>query len=290
MTSTPRTGNDLGSFVSGWDPQPTRATDVIDASRAHNLAATLDLDEHLHDGAELPPLWQWAYFPEWPATQELGSDGHPRSGHFLPPIPARRRMFAGGRLSVNTPLRIGARVDRESRISATALKRGRSGELLFVTVEHVYWQDGEQCVTEQQDLVYRSDDGNATEFEPNTAPLSQPEQPWFRRLETTAPLLFRFSALTANAHRIHYDHAYTTRVEGFPALVVHGPLLALQMAELLRRNAPDRTVRCLEFRLVKPVFLGDAVAVQGNPDGNLVRLSVVSGHGSEHATARAELA
>ena len=290
MTSTPRTGDDLDQYVSGWVPEPIISQDVLDASRARNLAGTLDHDESLSNGAVLQPLWHWVYFSDWPATSELGEDGHPREGHFLPPIPHRRRMFAGGRLTMETPLRIGAHVERESKVTQTTVKHGRTGSLLFATIEHVYRQGDEIWLTEQQDLVYRSGGSTTATFKQTTEPLALPEHTWSRRLETTASLLFRFSALSSNAHRIHYDYPYATQVEGFPALVVHGPLLAIQMAELIRENVPDRRIRVFEFRLLQPVFLGDAVAVQGQSDGNLARVSVVSGHGTEHAAAQVEWA
>jgi len=287
MSETVATG--LEEFVADWRPAPVVATDVISARVAEELAATLDLDQCFDAGDALPLLWQWTYFLDWPRTDELGPDGHPLRGHFLPPIPNRRRMFAGGRVEVAAPLRIGAAATRHSGIVKTTAKHGRTGELLFVTVRHSYTQDGSECLVEEQDLVYRSDDGSSTPFTRVAEPLADPSAAWHSEPHTLPTLLFRFSALTGNAHRIHYDEAYTTGVEGYPGLVVHGPLLAVYMAELLRAQAPDRSVETFEFRLQKPVFLGDDIRVQGAPTDAGADLTVVSGTANTHAAASVRL-
>ncbi|OBF17849.1 MaoC/PaaZ C-terminal domain-containing protein [Mycobacterium sp. ACS4331] len=278
----------LAAHVAGWEPGPIDSHDVISAERVAQLAATLDLAAAPGPGEPLPLLWQWVHFLDWPRTAELGPDGHPLQGHFLPPIPNRRRMFAGGRLSVTAPLIIGVPATRHSEVVKTAVKHGRTGELLFVTVRHTHRQDGDVRIVEEQDLVYRSDDGAATPFARVTAPLPAPQTPWVGHPQTHPALLFRFSALTGNAHRIHYDEAYTTSIEGFPALVVHGPLLAVYLAELVRAQVPDRQIADFSFRLQKPVFVGDEIRVQGGP-GDPIELAVVSGAADVHASATATL-
>lgn len=162
---------------------------------------------------------------------------------------------------------------------------------MFVTVRYDYRQDGAPRLTEEHDLVYRSDTGTSTPFERVTEPLAAPASPWVIEPTTHPALLFRFSALTANAHRIHYDDRYTTEVEGFPGLVVHGPLLAVYLAELARANSA-RALTGFQFRLLRPVFVGDAISVQGTPDadGQTAELSVVSGAGTTHASAQATFA
>ena len=280
----------LARYVQGWNPEPVLTVDAVDPATAQQLAATLDLPEVFESGSALPPLWQWVYFTDWPPTADLGADGHPLAGHFLPPIPNRRRMFAGGRLTVTSPLTLGAPAERHAGITAIKVKSGRSGELMFVTVRYDYRQNGETALVEEQDIVYRSDSGASTAFTRGTEPLPDTDVAWSARPTTTPPLLFRFSALTANAHRIHYDEAYTTGTEGYPGLVVHGPLLAVYMAELVRARAADRPVREFEFRLEKPVFVDEAIEVQGTPDRDTVQLAVVSGGGTVHASASARLA
>jgi 3-methylfumaryl-CoA hydratase len=281
----------LDHHVKDWQPAPTTSIDTLNASTAGTLAATLDLDSAPADGDPLPPLWHWVYFAEWPPTCELGVDGHPRNGHLLPPIPDRRRMFAGGRLEIHSPLVLGESASRRTEVVSTAVKHGRTGELLFVTVRSTYTQNGQPRLTEEQDLVYRSDSGSTTSFARVDEPLAPTSAPWTFEPATHPALLFRFSAITSNAHRIHYDAQYTMNVEGFPDLVVHGPLLVMYMAELARTHSA-RPLRSFHYRLVKPVFVGDAIRVEGTPadDDTGAELAVVSGTGTVHASARAVFA
>ncbi|WP_197383359.1 FAS1-like dehydratase domain-containing protein [Mycolicibacterium mengxianglii] len=278
----------LEQYVSDWQPEPVSSAEVLSAERAAELAATLDLDFVPQPGDALPAMWHWVYFNEWPPTAELGADGHPRDGHFLPPIPHRRRMFAGARLTIHEPLVLGRPATRDAVVTSTRVKQGKTGELLFVTVRYAYSQDDTPRMTEEHDLVYRSDPGSSTPFRRVTEPLPEPSAPWAAEPHTHPALLFRFSALTSNAHRIHYDQEYTTKVEGFPGLVVHGPLLALFMSELARTRS-ERPLRTFDFRLMRPVFVGDGIRAQGTPapDGSGAELSVVSGAGDVHASAQA---
>lgn len=280
----------LHAFVADWRPERVTADDVISTRVADQLAATLDIGQRFEVGDALPLLWQWVFFLDWPATAQLGPDGHPARGALLPPIPDRRRMFAGGRVRAHRPLRLGEQATRESEVVDTALKHGWTGEMFFVTVRHTYRQDGTVCLVEDQDLVYRSDSGSATSFGRVTEPLAAATAPWYRCPRTHPALLFRFSALTGNAHRIHYDEVYATRTEGYPGLVVHGPLLAIYLAELVRTHQPDRTVAHFEFRLHKPIFAGDDMRIEGTPGDGAVDLAVVSGGANVHASAKATMA
>jgi 3-methylfumaryl-CoA hydratase len=278
----------LEQYVSDWRPEPLSSTEVLTTQRAAELAATLDLDLSPQPGDALPPMWHWVYFTEWPATADLGPDGHPRDGRFLPPIPNRRRMFAGGRSTIHAPLLLGQEATRNAEVISTKVKHGKTGELLFVTVRYEFSQDGQPRMTEEQDLVYRSDTGSSTPFQRVSEPLPARSAPWVSEPATHPALLFRYSAVTANAHRIHYDEQYTTQVEGFPGLVVHGPLLAMYMSELARANG-ERPLHSFQFRLLRPVFVGDAIRAQGTPaaDGATAELSVISGAANVHASAQA---
>ncbi|QKW35671.1 MaoC family dehydratase N-terminal domain-containing protein [Actinomadura sp. NAK00032] len=249
--------------IAGWAPEPQETTEVIDAAPSAALAGVLGVEP---PGDELPPLWQWVHFLERPAQRELGPDGHPRDGRFLPPVPERRRMFAGGRFRVREPLRVGDTVTRRTELASTVVKQGRSGEMLFVTVRHGFLRDGAEIAVEEQDLVYRSGDAAAS---PGEVSFSGPDvkAPWTLALTADPVLLFRFGALTYNAHRIHYDEAYATGVEGHGGLVVHGPLLAILCLELPRRAG--RTVRELSFRARRPVYAGQPFVAAGSPDGEL---------------------
>ncbi|MBB4158258.1 hypothetical protein [Streptomyces cinereoruber] len=282
----------LGPYVESWHPEAVTDEDVLSPAPVAALSAVLDRPEPVAvTGDPLPPLWHWLYFLRWPAQRDLGSDGHPLNGRFLPPIPDRQRMFAGGRCSVNRPLIIGEPARRVSSLGPVTTKRGSSGELLFVTVRTEYLQRGTTCLVEEQDLVYRSGRSAAQHpAELDTATAAQTDEAWRIPLETDPRMLFRFSALTANAHRIHYDVPYATDEEGFPGLVVHGPLLVLAMLELVRRGSPDRLVRSLSYRLRRPAFAGERLLASGTPEAQGAALRIASHREERHATAEVTFA
>ncbi len=256
-----------GGGVPGWAPGPVTVTDRIDPWPVAAFSALLDLPRAAAGpGDELPPLWHWFSFLDHPRRSELGEDGHPAAGHFLPPMPDRRRMIAGGRLRVHGPIRVGDVVERRSELVAVREKRGRSGVMVFVTVRHALRRAGTLLVEEEQDVVYRSQAPGVARPLPAGDPA--PEPAGGTVLDTDPALLFRFSALTYNTHRIHYDAAYATGVEGYPGLVVHGPLLALLACEVPRRAG--RPVTRFVFRLLRPVFAGQRVVAGDGPDGLLV--------------------
>jgi 3-methylfumaryl-CoA hydratase len=247
--------------IGAWAPEPYASTTAITPAPVAALAGLFDVEP---PADTLPPLWQWLYFLDQPSQRDLGPDGHPRAGHFLPPIPDRRRMFAGGRFTVREPMRIGDVVTRRAELTTAVVKQGRSGELLFVTVRHTFLRGDAVMAVEEQDLVYRSGE---PAVRPATPSFEAPEAAAHWTLPVTADpvLLFRFSALTYNAHRIHYDEPYATRVEGHPGLVVHGPLLALLCLEIPRRAG--RAVRELAFRARSPVYAGQPFVACGEPSG-----------------------
>ncbi|MCK9988758.1 MAG: 3-methylfumaryl-CoA hydratase [Azoarcus sp.] len=238
--------------LSSWIGREELRADLIDQRTAQALAATLDFEpETMKTGAELPPLWHWVYFTPSARRSEIGPDGHPKRGGFLPPVELPNRMWAGGRLSFLQPLRVGEAVTRVSRIIRCERKSGRSGDLVFVTVEHTI--SGEQGVAliEEHDIVYRQP-------APKGGPLTGEKveaQAEFRQHNHPDPvLLFRYSALTFNGHRIHYDHPYVTQEEGYPGLVFHGPLTATLLLDAFRAAHPDKRVRRFAFRAVGPLF------------------------------------
>ena len=221
-------------------------------------------------GQELPLLWHWVYLLDRPPQAILGVDGHPaRDAIPTPPGPGLRRMFAGGRVSRHGPLRIGAEATRRTWQASSVRKQGRSGPLHFVTVRTEISQGGQVVITEEQDLVYRE---HAPAPAPAPAPQSQPPPvgPRDWPVEVNPVLLFRFSALTYNAHRIHYDRDYA-RAEGYPGLLVHGPLQALLMAELAR---PELPARCdYAYRLVAPLFDEQGLIVSAAAEEGGVRVT-----------------
>lgn len=285
---------ELTAALDGWAPEPVTVTEVLDAVPAVRLHAALDLPgDPPADGDELPPWWQWLYFLDWRRGAEIGADGHPSSGHFFPPVPDRRRMIAGGRATRLAPLRLGRPATRTSTLDRLRVVAARSGPLALLTLRHEIGQDGTTCLVEEQDLAYRIGDGGARPVRP--VPLPE-EVPAGERFGADPVLLFRFSALTGNAHRIHYDEPYVTGVERYPGLVVHGPLLAIVLARALVLSAGGRPPAELAFRLSAPVFAGDTVRVttrraEAGQDGADVVESLISdGAGAALATSRASFA
>lgn len=255
-----------GSALQHWIGREERREDVITAAPLALWNATLDRDDPPpRAGDALPPLAHWLYFLPRAKTGELGPDGHPRRGHFLPPVSLPRRMWAGGRLRFLQPLRVGDVVARVSRIERVEAKQGKSGALVFVTVRHEICGPLGLALIEEHDIVYcEAPAAGAAVSQPPAAPT---DAAFSREIAPDPVLLFRYSALTFNGHRIHYDRSYVTQVEGYPGLVVHGPLIATLLADLLRRQVPGVQLTGFEFKAVAPLFDTDRFTVCGRPDG-----------------------
>jgi 3-methylfumaryl-CoA hydratase len=258
-----------------WIGRSETAHDTIGPTPVAALAATLDHPAAaVPPGTPLPPLWHWLYFLPLHRQGELGPDGHARRGGFLPPVPLPRRMWAGSRFEFRAAIHVGDAVERRSTIDEVAGKQGRSGPLVFVKVRHELRCNGaaEPALVEFHDIVYREArrSGDA-EAAPQPAPA---DAAWQREIVPDDVLLFRYSALTFNGHRIHYDRRYVTEVEGYPGLVVHGPLIATLLLDLLRRHAPGAELTDFRFRAVRPTFDGHPMRLCGMPqgDGGSVRL------------------
>ena len=249
--------------LKAWKGRSETVHDTVTAAPVRMLRATLDLppDDNV---AELPPLWHWLYFLPAARQSQLGPDGHPRRGGFLPPVPLPRRMWAGGQLEFFCALRVGDDIRRVSTIDDVKFKSGRTGELCFVRVRHEVGSPRGLALREFHDIVYRPDPApGAAEPEYEVAPASV----LARRVVPDDTLLFRYSALTFNGHRIHYDRRYVTQVEGYPGLVVHGPLMATLLAGLAGRQFVGREPGAFSFRAVKPVFDLHPFEACGRPDG-----------------------
>ena len=263
------------AHLQRWEGNTETLADDITAAPVRALQATLDRDDGPPaQGDALPPLWHWLYFLPQPRQSALGPDGHPLRGGFLPPVPLPRRMWAGGRLhwQPGNPLLLGDAVTRTSRIVSVQHKAGRTGDLLFVGVRHEIGNACGLALSEEHDIVYRAN--------PQPGDVAPPPQPasqhatWTREITPDDVLLFRYSALTFNGHRIHYDRRYVTGVEGYPGLVVHGPLIATLLVDLLRRQMPGARLASFEFRAVRPVFDVAPFKLHGSPsaDGRTVNL------------------
>ncbi len=244
-----------------WVGRTETREDQISLSRVNAMAATLDRDDTYRAGDALPLLWHWLFFWALSPASGVGVDGHPQRGGFLPPVTLPRRMWAGGRLSFPAALPVGSIARRVSRIKDVNAKTGSSGRLAFVTVAHEISANGQLAIREEHDIVYRDNP------QPGAAPAVPRPAPsdahWSQTVAPDPVLLFRYSALTFNGHRIHYDRRYVTEVEGYPGLIVHGPLIATLLMELLRRELPERAVAEFSFRAVSPVFDIDSFSLNG---------------------------
>jgi 3-methylfumaryl-CoA hydratase len=244
-----------------WVGREEVREDSVTAAPLMALCALLDRDDPPPRGGDAaPPLAHWLYFLPRYRQSAAGPDGHAARGEFLPPVPLPRRMWAGSRLEFLRPLVVGSDVRRRSRIVSVTEKQGRSGALVFVTARHEVSDAGGLVLTDEHDIVYRGEGGPAG---PPVASASG--EAWRREIRPDPLLLFRYSAVTFNGHRIHYDHPYATKVEGYPGLVVHGPLIATLLVDLLRRERPEARLRTYAFKAMRPLFDTAPFEVCGTP-------------------------
>jgi 3-methylfumaryl-CoA hydratase len=264
--------NHQSEDLAAWVGRTETLHDTIGATPVRALTATLDHPAAaVPAGTALPPLWHWLYFLPMHRQSEIGADGHARRGGFLPPVPLPRRMWAGSQFEFRTPVRVGDAVSRTSTIADVSVKDGRSGRLVFVKVRHELRCNGatEPALVEFHDIVYRDAQKPGDVAPPPQA--APAEAAWRRQIVPDDVLLFRYSALTFNGHRIHYDRRYVTEVEGYPGLIVHGPLIATLLLDLLRREMPAAEVAGFRFKAVRPTFDLHAFQVNGTlqPDGSV---------------------
>ena len=273
--------------LADWVGREQEQFDTISPLPVAALSATLDHGRPAAvPGQALPAPWHWLYFLSTPTAAELDADGHARRGGFLPPVPLPRRMWAGSRIRYHSPLQVGDQVRRLSRIESVTHKQGASGTLVFVTVSHRIFRDPVLAVEEEQDLVYREAVTEAAGGELKPAPAVAQ---FSRQLQPDPVLLFRYSALTFNSHRIHYDRDYATAQEGYRGLVVQGPLTATLLLDLLYREVPGATVDSFRFRGIRPLIDGDTIRIEGCREGNEVVLWALGADGGLSMQARAVL-
>jgi 3-methylfumaryl-CoA hydratase len=253
-----------------WVGREDERSERILASTVEAMAATLDQGSAPRAGEPLPPGWQWLFFNPVARRSALGIDGHPRRGGFLPPIELPRRMWAGSRIRYMADLPVEAQATRRSRILKIENKTGKSGSLSFLTIEHIISCDGSACISEEQDIVYREAEPPGAAGARAPKPCAEVPQ-WIRRFEPDTTLLFRYSALTFNGHRIHYDQDYARDEEGYPDLVVHGPLTATLLQQFALEHGGGRPLARFDFRGVAPLFVGRTFQLEGRriDDGTL---------------------
>jgi 3-methylfumaryl-CoA hydratase len=249
----------MSEAFASWIGRVEEATDTISPRQARQMAATLNVAVACGPGDPLPALWHWMGWSPEAAMDDLGPDGHPAKGGFLPPVPLERRMWAGGRLRFLAPLRIGETLYRRSEILKVSEKTGTTGRMVFVTVGHEVTGAAGLAIREEQDIVYIA---MPDRFTP-PPPVPAPSADWQQAVPMDTVRLFRFSALTFNAHRIHFDLPYATEVEKYPGLVVHGPLQAMLLMQAARARAQGAMPQSYRFRGVRPLFHFDSLRLQG---------------------------
>jgi 3-methylfumaryl-CoA hydratase len=275
--------------LKGWIGKTEVTHDQVTIAPLKALSATLDRhDPAPVQGEAIPPLWHWLYFLPTHQQSEIGPDGHARRGRFLPPVPLPRRMWAGSRFEFINPLRVGDAVTRTSVIEDMHVKSGKTGPLVFVVVRHEIAAATGLALREWHDIVYR-EMPSATDAPSALQPAPQ-HSDWHREIIPDSVLLFRYSALTFNGHRIHIDRSYAVNVEGYPGLIVHGPLIATLLMDLLRRNRPDAQVRAFRFKALKPLFdIAPFVLYGASQPSNEVRLWAATPDGQLAVDASATL-
>ena len=247
-----------------WIGRTETKTAVIHREPIAMMNATLDRDPE-NPPEFLPPGWQWLFFNAVAPASQLGADGHPKRGGFLPPVALPRRMWAGGTLKFHRPIPVGATLERRSTIADVTVKEGRTGKLVFVAVDHVFHLEGAPHLEERHDIVYREPPQPGANSPP--PPVPEPAAPWSRPWNPDATQLFRYSALTFNGHRIHYDFPYVTEVEGYPGLVAHGPLAATLLMDLAQASNPNSRLTWFQFRGLNPMIGGQKLTLSGQPKG-----------------------
>jgi len=248
--------------LRSWIGRTETRDELMSPWTASAMAATVRNDEHdWQAGQVLPPLWHWCYFLPTAPQNRLGPDGHPARGGFLPPVPLPRRMWAGSQFEFFAPLQLATPATKTSRVADVSLKQGKGGALVFVKVQHEVHAGGTLLLREGHDIVYR-EAPKPGESAPPQVPPADPA--WSIEHRPDAPLLFRYSALTFNSHRIHYDYPYVTQVEGYDDLIVHGPLIATLLLEAAQQSNPGREVRSYSFKVVRPLTCGKLLRVCGH--------------------------
>jgi 3-methylfumaryl-CoA hydratase len=270
-----------------WIGRTETVRDLITPRLVAGLRATLDQEPGDPKNGDVAPLAvHWCLAPPTVTSSQTGPDGHPKRGGFLPPVPLPRRMWAGGELMLHDSLRVGDDVERRSRIANVELKQGSTGQLCFVTLEHEIVSPRGSAINERQDVVYREAPPPDAQKSTPPAPTGAPTPTWRREVRADELTLFRYSALTFNGHRIHYDRRYCIEEEGYPGLIVHGPLQATFLAEFAA-SIRGRTPSAFTFRGVNPMFDDDGCTVNAIESGNDLELWTANRHGTQTMKARA---
>ncbi len=256
----------MNNQYQAWIGEQSSTRALVTAYTADALTATLDRDDPPYkEGDVIPPGWHLFYIREVVKLRDTAEDGHPKRGDFLPPIDLPRRMWAGTRATYHKPIHVGENISNVTTIESVTPKVGKTGQLVFLKLKNEISGEDGLATTELQDVVYRE------EAQPGVAAPEPPPPPgeavWKRTIHPSSVLLFRYSALTMNSHRIHYDRTYVTEVEKYPGLLVHGPLTFTLLLDLFRRENTDKTLKSFSVRAVSPIYDTHDFVVEGSPDG-----------------------
>ncbi len=277
----------LGPELAAWIGRSAIARDVVTAAMADGLHATLDHDvAPVGDGAAAPQGIHWLCATLKVRARDIGADGHPHLGLLLPPVKLPRRMWAGSVIDFHRPIRVGESIERRSTIRSITPKTGSEGPLVFVETDHEILASGKRALSERHTIVFRSppDTSKRGKTEAKAGPAEAPAE-FSRTLRPDPVMLFRYSALTFNAHRIHYDQPYVTKVEGYPGLVVHGPLLATLLLDLVASRHGDNALKRFSFRGVAPAYGDEPLTLEARKSTEGLALRAVSGDGRVTTTA-----
>ena len=256
----------MNNQYQAWIGKQSSTSALVTAYQADALTATLDRDDPPYkEGDVIPPGWHLFYIREVVKLRDTAEDGHPKRGDFLPPIDLPRRMWAGTKATYHKPIHVGENISNVTTIESVIPKVGKTGQLVFLKLKNEISGENGIATTELQDVVYRE------EARPGAAAPEPPPPPgealWRRTIHPSSVLLFRYSALTMNSHRIHYDRTYVTEVEKYPGLLVHGPLTFTLLLDLFRRENTDKTLKSFSVRAVSPIYDTHDFVVEGSPDG-----------------------
>lgn len=265
-------------YLKQWEGKQEIHHDVVSLASAQAMAATLDWEELPQAGDALAKPGHWLHFLPKTRQSDISTDGHPKKGGFLPPVPLPRRMWAAGKVAFHAPLHIGDVVKKVSTVQSVDHKQGGSGNLVFVVVDHQIFTGDTLVISDTQNIVYREDPAANAPTPKVMRPKNQAE--FSREVMPDPVLLFRFSALTFNSHRIHYDREYATKEEGYAGLVVHGPLSATLLLDLVRTELPDADIAHYDYRAVRPLIDGNPFQIQGCRSDDGLQLWVIDHEGA----------
>ncbi len=278
----------MNNDINNWIGKTITFEDKVNEYPVKAMAAVFDYEYDKKKYINVPYGWHWLYFLNLPLQKNLGADGHEKRQGFMPPIPLPIRMYAGGEINFLNPLPLGKNATKSSKILSIQNKTGSSGKLTFLQIKHSILSDGEIAIEELQNLVYREEKSNSNNLKKYIKP---PENYDYQKSWITTPeMLFRYSALTHNTHRIHYDYPYATKVEGYPQIVVHGPLMATFLLDLASKVANDKNtlIKTFKFRLMSPVFVGGEIFAQAKYNDTGLDLWIKDQKGNQSLSALAE--